>query len=121
MTTTPKYSTQEILGYLASKQRDFRVRIGANGIFRPSYMWDENDLDIDDIVGTVPMMFGRPNLVISRIHTIWLPAKGLKRVNDINVSTTLILHAGDDRDIGDLPVPGFRLAMHDIECILEKE
>ena len=120
MSTPPKYSNQELLGYLANRQQKFRIRIADNGIFRPKYRWKQEELDIDDIVGTVTVMFGRPNLVLSRIQTLWMPP--LSSWNKtFSIGTTLILHKGDDRDIADLPVPGFKLVPQNIECVFEQE
>lgn len=121
MSTTPKYSTQEILGYLASRQRTFRIRIANDGIFRPKYRWKQGDLDIDDIVGIVTVLFDRPNLVLSRIHTLWMPPLASWGSKTFTIGTTLILHKGDDREIADLPIPGFKLVPQNIECVFEKE
>jgi hypothetical protein len=111
-------TNQEILGYLVANHRSFRIRIGECGIFRPKYRWDENKLDVGDIVGTVTILFKKPTLVLSQVHTLWLPARGEK---GFTIGTALILHNGDNRCLSDLPVSGFKLVPKDIECIFEKE
>lgn len=111
-------NNQELLGYLASKQQLFRIRIGKHGVFYPQYYWDENKLDINSIVGTITIFLNKPTLTLSLIHTLYMPPKDKK---GFKVSTTLILHKGDHRQIKDLPVQGFTLAPKDIWCIFEKE
>jgi len=111
-------TNQELLGYLVDKCRSFRVRIGEAGIFRPDYCWVENELDVDTIVGTIVTLFNRPNLILSRVHTLWLPPKNKK---GFKIGTTLILHNGDNRDLDELPISGLKLILKDIKCIFEKE
>ena len=107
---------QELLGRLTAQKRKYRLCISGNGIFNPVYTFEEDELDIETIIGFTVVIQDKHNLVLSKIHAIYY-SKGITQ----KITTIPILHFGDERKVEDLIIPQYTLKISGIDCIFKKE
>ena len=104
-----------MLGDLVERRRQFKLQVPKRGIHRPFYVWENEDIEVNTLVGFLSIMNGKTLLSLSRIDTLWLDGDAV-----IRVRTTPILHLGDERKVSELLVPTFDLPVGAIACLFRK-